>query len=280
MPLVKGGSGPWGMLEGDMSGILASVLGMTLSSASAASTNVEATLLTEHAAARPGRPFWVGVRLVMNPGWHTYWRHPGDSGLATRIEWTLPAGWQAGEIQWPLPSLFGDGTVKSYGYANEAMLAAVLRPPANAPKGSADITVKVSWLECEEICKPGKATLSLAVPVDPAPAQPSKDAPLFAAVRRLWPVASPPTTVTFESTADRVVVAWPAAWPAETAQFFPETAGVTEPSAEQIRDTAEKRARLTIARPAGSQGVPPGTTGVLVLGSRDSKKAYRVTVKP
>lgn len=262
-----------------MLGLLLSSVSVMLSSASESSSNVEATLLAEHGAARPGRPFWVGVRLVMNPGWHTYWSHPGDSGLATRIEWTLPAGWKAGDVQWPLPSLFGDGTVKSYGYANEVLLAAVLRPPANA-KGSADITAKVSWLECEEICRPGKATLSLTVPVDPAPAQPSKDAALFAAVRKLWPVASPATTVTFEATADRVVVTWPAAWPAETAHFFPETVGVTEPSVEQVRGTAEKRARLTIARPAESEPVPPGTSGVLVLGSRGYQKAYRVTVKP
>ncbi len=65
--------------------------------------HVEAQLLPERTHAQPGKPMTVGLRLQMIPHWHTYWKNPGDSGLPTRIKWTLPAGWTAGDIQWPHP---------------------------------------------------------------------------------------------------------------------------------------------------------------------------------
>src|SRR4051794_19044952 len=65
--------------------------------------HVEAELVADSASAQPGHPLTVGLKLRMEPQWHTYWKNPGDSGLATQIRWTLPPGWQASEIQWPYP---------------------------------------------------------------------------------------------------------------------------------------------------------------------------------
>ena len=45
----------------------------------------------------------AGVELKLDEGWHTYWKNPGDAGSPTKIEWQLPTGISAGEIQWPLP---------------------------------------------------------------------------------------------------------------------------------------------------------------------------------
>ena len=50
-----------------------------------------------------GKPVWLGLKIEHQPHWHTYWKNPGDSGLPTTLEWTLPAGVAAGEIQWPTP---------------------------------------------------------------------------------------------------------------------------------------------------------------------------------
>src|SRR6476620_427507 len=70
---------------------------------SASSRNVTATLLSDAATVQPGHAFRVGIRLQMAPGWHTYWKYPGDSGLPTKIAWTLPAGYTAAALQWPAP---------------------------------------------------------------------------------------------------------------------------------------------------------------------------------
>src|SRR5215210_5687367 len=64
---------------------------------------VKAELIADTNAVVPGKPFTAGLLLRMVPGWHTYWQNSGDSGMPTRIEWQLPPGFKAGEIQWPLP---------------------------------------------------------------------------------------------------------------------------------------------------------------------------------
>src|SRR5262245_22151223 len=64
----------------------------------------------------PGKPVWVGLQLTHKPEWHTYWKNAGDSGLPTQLQWTLPEGVAAGDIQWPLPQKIPVGTLTNYGY--------------------------------------------------------------------------------------------------------------------------------------------------------------------
>src|SRR5260370_40202824 len=64
---------------------------------------VKAELLADTAAVAPSKPFTVGLLLQMAPGWHTYWHFSADAGLPTAVTRKLPAGRQAGHIQWPIP---------------------------------------------------------------------------------------------------------------------------------------------------------------------------------
>lgn len=88
--------------------------------------HVEATLLSEVSRVAPHSGFWVGLRLEIEPGWHTYWRNPGDSGLAARIDWELPEGMVAGEIRWPVPHRFRIGDLMNYGYADGVVWLSVI----------------------------------------------------------------------------------------------------------------------------------------------------------
>ena len=58
----------------------------------------------------PGKTVWLGLQLQHQPHWHTYWKNPGDSGLPTLLQWTLPPGLSAGEIAWPAPKRLPIGT--------------------------------------------------------------------------------------------------------------------------------------------------------------------------
>ena len=71
----------------------------------AQAAHTEAKLILAAATASPGTTILVGVDLKMDAGWHTYWKNPGEAGIATKIEWQLPPGVTAGEIQWPLPEI-------------------------------------------------------------------------------------------------------------------------------------------------------------------------------
>ena len=67
---------------------------------------VKARLVAETGSIAPGETVWVALHLEMRPGWHVYWRNPGDAGLPPEIAWKLPPGFTAGEIAWPTPERF------------------------------------------------------------------------------------------------------------------------------------------------------------------------------
>ena len=135
---------------------------------------VEAEIVPAVTSVQPGQPLLVALRLTHDPHWHTYWINPG-TGYPTTIKWTLPAGWQAGEIQWPVPHLLTDakGAIIGNGYDGEVFLLVTLTPPANlTPGDSVTLHAAVAWLMCREVCMPGEATLDLLLPVDRGPPAP------------------------------------------------------------------------------------------------------------
>jgi thiol:disulfide interchange protein DsbD len=142
--------------------------------ATAAPAHVEASLVAADTSIQPGRPLTVALRLVHEPQWHTYWLNPG-TGLATSLAWKLPAGFQAGDIQWPAPHVLKDrtGTVIGNGYEGETFLLVTLTPPASlAPGSTVELHATTDWLMCQDVCMPGHAALSLTLPVSAGPPQP------------------------------------------------------------------------------------------------------------
>jgi thiol:disulfide interchange protein DsbD len=138
---------------------------IALAAAPAHAAHTEARLLLSAEAARPGDTIWAGVDLKMEPGWHTYWKNPGDSGQATEIKWTLPPGVSASEIQWPLPKKLPPAEVTTYGYEDEVVLLVPLTLATNLPAGALRLAAKVSWLECKEACIPASAEVEAALTV-------------------------------------------------------------------------------------------------------------------
>ncbi len=137
----------------------------TASGSDLASDPVKAELISSVDAVTPGQPFYVGVRIKIQPHWHVYWKFSGDAGLPTRVIWKLPDGWTVGPLEWPLPERFIEkGPLTTYGYADSVMLTATITPPANAT-GTASLYAKVDWMVCEEACIPGRATVALNLPV-------------------------------------------------------------------------------------------------------------------
>jgi len=126
-------------------------------------TKVKLTLSAD--SAKPGDTIWAGVDLKMDAGWHTYWKNAGDAGTPTKIEWTLPTGVTAGEIQWPLPRKLPPLEVTTYGYEDEVMLLVPLTVGASVSAGSLDLSAKVSWLECHESCIPADTTVQAKLAV-------------------------------------------------------------------------------------------------------------------
>lgn len=130
-------------------------------------SHVQAELLV-HApdGLKAGKAFWLGLFIRHVPGWHTYWKNPGDSGLATTLTWKLPAGTTAGPILWPTPQQFPVGPLMNYGYAGEVLLPTRLILPTNYRGASLAIQMRANWLVCRELCIPESGDFELIVPAD------------------------------------------------------------------------------------------------------------------
>ena len=217
--------------------------------------HVEAQLVSDKTAAQPGKPVAVGLKLRMAPEWHTYWKNPGDSGLPTRIQWVLPEGWKAGDIQWPYPKHLPVGPLMNYGYEDEVVLLSELTPPANAKPGTVVIGARAEWLVCKDVCIPEKGELELEMPVANGEAAPN---PRFLAhierSRAMLPVKAEgwkfESSLAGKTLMVRLTPPAGAAAPQKIA-FFPERELLIEPAAPQklVREGNAVRIEMKLAEP-------------------------------
>src|ERR1700761_2381512 len=258
--------------------LLIGLLTVTPAIAQDGGMKVHARLVAEDKAIAPGGTMTVALEEKIAPGWHTYWKNPGDAGAPSDIQWTLPAGWKAGAIQWPRPKRLPVVPLMDYGYEGTPWLLTTLTAPSDA-KGTVTLHAHASWLVCQQICVPEDATLTLTLPVgaqtqDPAVA---KD---FAAARALLPVASPwKLTYSLGNTLD-IHVAAPAlaATHPKSADFFPAASGIIKNAAPQLVGYAKDGLVLRLTPGANVKGP---LSGLLVLTSTDgSTQALDVTVPP
>jgi len=132
--------------------------------------NARARLVASTDNFETGGAFLLGVHLDIKPGWHIYWRNPGEAGVATEVRWRLPDGLRAGALQWPLPIGFiQSGDIPGYGYEGSVVLAAEIRA-GDGLDGDPEVGAMVSWLACKDVCVIGSAELARPlseVPFDP-----------------------------------------------------------------------------------------------------------------
>lgn len=114
-----------------------------------------------------GKTHEFAVQIVAEEGWHTYWQNPGDTGLPTRIEWSLPNGAEVGDIEWPVPERIDYAGMINYGYHGEVwLMVPIIMPVDLFPAQEIEISAKVKWLVCREVCIPEQAELVLNMLVD------------------------------------------------------------------------------------------------------------------
>jgi thiol:disulfide interchange protein DsbD len=120
---------------------------------------LEARLLIDADAARPGEPVRAGVLFDVDGGWHIYWRDPGQAGRPTKLDWDV-TGARIGPIEWPAPEEFRDpGGLITYGYENEILLTSPLTFEQDT-QGEVMVRVEASFVACRVRCIPGRLELS------------------------------------------------------------------------------------------------------------------------
>ncbi|MGJ8668968.1 MAG: protein-disulfide reductase DsbD family protein [Oceanococcus sp.] len=141
-------------------GLISLLLSCTAGAALDRPNKVAAEIFAGPAPDQPN--FLVALRLDPSDGWHTYWKNPGDAGLATNIRWQSVPGIDTGPLLWPAPNAYREGELTTYGYGEEHHLLTRI----HIDKALADetlITLKARWLVCKDICIPESLETTIKV---------------------------------------------------------------------------------------------------------------------
>ncbi|RAI45534.1 protein-disulfide reductase DsbD domain-containing protein [Rhodoplanes roseus] len=114
-------------------------------------------------------PFLVaGLEVRLAPGWKTYWRYPGDSGVPPRFDFAGSTNVRRATVGWPAPKRFEDGAGTAIGYSDRVMFP--LTVEREDPTRPATLAVELDYAVCEKLCVPvtGRATLALPAAADEA----------------------------------------------------------------------------------------------------------------
>jgi len=223
--------------------------------ASVQNEHTRAELLLESAAPAPGKAVAFGIALTPKPGWHTYWSNPGDTGLATQAEWTLPAGAAASLLRYPVPKTFLVQGLMNYVLGPDAVLLGELKVPAAMKAGDAlPIRVKLDWLVCDDkLCVPESATLSLDARIGDGAPDPAV-APRFRSARAGMPseLGAP---ATFALEGGTLILAAPLdpGLKLKSAYFFPSTEEVVDYAKPQVAGFGDGTLRLAIPAAEGAK---------------------------
>jgi DsbC/DsbD-like thiol-disulfide interchange protein len=236
-------------------------------------------LVAERTAAVPGQAVSIGVQFEIDPRWHIYWRNPGDSGGPPIIEWQLPDGFQAGELQWPAPKRIEVSTLINYGYESDVLLPLTLHVPATAKPGSeVALAGHVKYLICSDLCVPGNADVKLTLPIAASAASagaPSPAADLFAQARTQLPQPAPRTWVAKATFGNRHFDLSVQTGKREASgTFFPLVPSQIDDSAPPQITPTDRGIRFGLRASDQLTAEPHTLTGVLVLADG---KAYTIS---
>src|SRR6266568_6675285 len=113
------------------------------------------------AGSRSGAVLLGGIAIQLQPGWKTYWRTPGDSGVPPRFDFTKSDNIEAVTILWPAPTRFPDGAGgDSLGYQKHVVLP--LRIVVKNPDKPVTLRAAINYAVCEKLCIPVEANTELA----------------------------------------------------------------------------------------------------------------------
>ncbi len=216
----------------------------------------------------PGEATWFAIDQKVIDGWHVFWKNPGDAGLPLDLGWTLPPGYEVGEILHPVPQFIPVGPLASFAHEGQpGFLISVAAPEDAVPGEVVNIVIDALWQACEEICVPEETQFEFSVPVLATADIRSETALLFARARAALPeVLDNPARFERRGGAYLLTIDnWDGTAPAD-AFFFPRPDGLITPAAAQT---------ISLANDALTVSMEPGWTDAGEADVVDGVLAYK-----
>lgn len=151
--------------------LLLIVSSISLQAEEASTVSAELVLFSERI--EPASNIEFAVTLNMKDDWHTYWQNPGEAGMATDFDWTLPPGFKITYTREPVPKRHVEDGITTFIHERTATYLFGVETPEIIPD-TLQIQLKVDWLECKSICRAGSAELALSAPTNTKLPIPSK----------------------------------------------------------------------------------------------------------
>ncbi len=223
-------------------------------------THIAAELVVEGEAA-PGGTVMLAILMKPAPGWHGYWRNPGDAGLGMTLAWSAPYGTRPGEPLYPVPDTLLISGLMNHVYKGFYAVLVPFSAPRDAKAGARlPVAVDAQWLACtDEICVPERARLETAVTIGTGG---RRDARFDAWRARLPAPLGAQSQFVRDGETIRVGVPLPAAMPLESPHFFAAQDRVADYAAPQgfarqgdLLIVTLKRARTAPLDPTQIEGV-------------------------
>src|SRR6266536_788982 len=258
------------------------LLVMAVATLSADAAHTQARLVVAAETARPGDTVMAGIHLHMDPGWHTYWRNSGQSGMPTSNTWELPKGVTVGEIQWPIPEKSPESDLTTYNYEKDVVLIVTLKLAPDLAPGVLEIKDKDAWLECKTSCVPGSTSVQATLAIG-TESKPSKDAEFIASWQKHLPkngdVAKARAWWEKAAAGDvrAMILEWTSAPNSTEADFYPDSSEQFEvqPATEKLSSEVGKiRLRAKVKKLSGDW--PKEVSGLLVEQPKTEKLGYEV----
>jgi thiol:disulfide interchange protein len=124
-----------------------------------AETHIVPQLVAESGSAKPGEAIALAISMKPSPGWHGYWKTPGDAGFPNDFVWDLPSGFKVTTLRYPVPEKLLLNELMNHVYNSDYALLTTVQIPAGIAIGThVPIKIKGQWLACtDKICVPEQA---------------------------------------------------------------------------------------------------------------------------
>lgn len=121
----------------------------------------------------------AGIEVKLQPGWKTYWRYPGDSGMPPHFDFSDSENVKTVKVLYPTPHLFSDETGQSLGYKDRVIFPLEISP--QQPGKPVRLRLKIEYAVCEKLCVPAEGSAELML----GPGDATQDSELKAAEARV-----------------------------------------------------------------------------------------------
>ena len=242
--------------------------------ASVDTSHAKIELLVETNEIVANQDFVIGIKFEIDPGWHIYWKNPGDSGLPAEIKWKNIETIEFKKFLWPSPQKTPEEPLMTYGYYNEVVLPAIFSVDSNYIKNGPSI-FEIDFLICEKICIPEKAVIDFDLS-----SYSDDDIQASREILSSWYNELPinfDRKLLVEASNNYFSIEWENKNNDITqAYFFPENKGLIKYSSKQDFYNIENSTKLVVERPIKYSNNAKNVIGVLEVQFANTKKTYQI----